>query len=157
MSISSFLIKEAVITELNTTGVLDTLEEGAKRLRDVYHLDISAESIKDYLFQRERLGSTGLTEGVAFPHARVPGVEKVYGLLALSRRGVNFNTEEGKPVHIFLFLIGPEDRPGELLRALAAASRLLRRKKILSMLMDLKDRDKIYNYLIEEDERLEKA
>ena len=156
MSLESFFDRRAVIPDLNGEGILDVIEEGSRRLKEVYNLDISADEITRHLFHRERLGSTGVGEGVAFPHARVPGVDRVCGLLGISHRGVDFKAEDGKPVHIFFFLIGPEKRPADLLQALATASKLLRQKKVRQKLLSTKEPEKIYEILLEEERKLEK-
>lgn len=86
---------------------------------------ISADTIYTRLKQREDQGSTGFGNGIAIPHTRIPGMNDFLLFIVTSRRGVDFQALDKKRVHLFLVLLGPEDRASEHLRILAALSHLL--------------------------------
>jgi PTS system nitrogen regulatory IIA component len=78
------------------------------------------------LAERERLGSTGVGDGVAIPHGRVPGLDHFVAALGVSRGGIPFESVDGAPVDVFFALVGPERAAGEHLKCLARIGRLLR-------------------------------
>jgi PTS system fructose-specific IIA component/PTS system nitrogen regulatory IIA component len=80
------------------------------------------------LLKRERLGSTGIGQGVAIPHAMFDKIKQLVGALATFPGGVDFDSIDGKPVHTAFLLVSPWDRPGDHLRALEKAARYLRDK-----------------------------
>lgn len=86
----------------------------------------TSDEIHRALLQREALGSTGVGDGVAIPHGRLPAIDCFAGALAIRRGGVPFEAVDGRPVSIMFALIGPERAAGEHLKCLARISRVLR-------------------------------
>jgi mannitol/fructose-specific phosphotransferase system IIA component (Ntr-type) len=84
------------------------------------------EGIVKAIMKREDLGSTGIGRGVAVPHTKHPSVDRLVGTVAVSRKGIDFESLDGEPVHLFFLLVSPPDRPGDHLRALENISRQLR-------------------------------
>ena len=76
--------------------------------------------------ERERISTTAIGEGVAIPHGKLPGLERIYGVFARSSEGVDFNSLDGGPTHLFFVLIAPENAAADHLKALARISRLLK-------------------------------
>jgi PTS system fructose-specific IIA component/PTS system nitrogen regulatory IIA component len=105
------------------------------------------------ILKRELLGSTGIGRGVAIPHAKHTGVDKLVGTLALSRGGVAFDSLDGEPVHVFVLLISPQDRPGDHLRALENVSRVLRDDGFVRALRQAQTREAIWELLCEADQQ----
>ncbi len=93
-------------------------------------LKISADTVYDALLHRERLGTTGLGQGIAIPHARLEGVSEMKGCLVTLRTAVDFDAVDGQPVDLFFALFAPEDAGSDHLNALVQASRLLRDMKM---------------------------
>lgn len=91
---------------------------------------LAPREIFDAVLQRERLGSTGVGQGVAIPHARLAGVSEVVGVFARLRTPVDFESIDGRPADLIFMLIAPEDAGAEHLKALARVSRLLRREDV---------------------------
>ncbi len=94
--------------------------------RAAAELGLDAQAISSALLAREELGSTGLGEGFALPHARVPGLDHFFGMFARLNRPIHFDSIDGKPVDLVFLLLIPATAGGEHLAALAAVSRHLR-------------------------------
>jgi nitrogen PTS system EIIA component len=105
------------------------------------------EDIVRAILKRELLGSTGIGRGVAIPHTKHTSAERLLGTVALSRAGVAFDSLDGDPVHIFVLLISPQDRPGDHLRALENVSRCLRDDMFVRALRAATTRDAISGLL----------
>jgi len=88
--------------------------------------DISSEKIYEALVERERMGSTGFEEGVAIPHAKVAGLNNFHLAIAYSKKGVHFDSVDGKKSQLFFAIIGPDERPEQHLQILAQISRISR-------------------------------
>ena len=127
MRMSDFVVREAIVPDLTATtkeavirGMVESLHAaGQFRGADV-------EDIIRAILKRELLGSTGIGRGVAIPHTKHAGVDRLVGTVAVSHTGVPFESLDGEPVFIFVLLISPQDRPGDHLRALENVSRCLR-------------------------------
>jgi PTS system nitrogen regulatory IIA component len=106
-------------------------------------------SVFDVLWERERLGSTGVGQGIAIPHGRVAGLKKVTGFFARLSQPINFESIDDKPVDLVFLLLAPESAGGDHLHALASVSRLLRDAKLCEQIRRAKDADAIYRLLTE--------
>jgi PTS system nitrogen regulatory IIA component len=105
--------------------------------------------IFDVLWERERLGTTGVGHGIAIPHGRVPGLDKVSGFFAKLSQPVNFEAIDDKPVDLVFLLLAPEAAGADHLHALATVSRLLRDPKLCEQLRAAKDANALYKLLTE--------
>jgi fructose-specific phosphotransferase system IIA component len=109
-----------------------------------------APTILQMLRNREQLGSTALSKGVAFPHGRSLAVKKLTILVARSHEGVDFESEDGKPTHLFfLILAPPQDTGNYYLQALGKIAELVRRDEVCSGLMEAEDFDTLTTVLRE--------
>jgi PTS system nitrogen regulatory IIA component len=102
------------------------------------------------LIERERLASTAIGEGVAIPHGKLP-VPKLVGCVGISRRGVDFESMDGRPTHIFFVLVAPENSTGIHLKALARISRLFKDPDFRSRLLQARDAADMFRVLADED------
>jgi fructose-specific phosphotransferase system IIA component len=134
--------KDAVIREL--VGLL--VRSGAIKDKDV-------QKLIRILLDREALGSTGIGQGVAIPHGKSDSVTQLVGAVGVSRHGMNFDSLDGEPTHIFFLLIAPQDSAGPHLKALARISRLLKEKHFREGLRAAKDAKTLIKILQDEDER----
>ena len=117
MKLSDFVVREAIIVDLQATGKEEAIREIVQSLNQAGCLaDGDLESVTRAILGREELGSTGIGQGVAVPHTRHPTVSRLIGTVALSRRGVDFAALDGEPVDIFFLLISPPNQPGDHLR-----------------------------------------
>ena len=152
MRMSDFVVRDAIIPELTAAtkeGVIREMAEGLRAAGQFKGSD--PEDIIRAILKRELLGSTGIGRGVAIPHTKHAGVERLVGSVALSRGGVGFDSLDGEPVHVFVLLISPQDRPGDHLRALENVSRCLRDDAFVRALRAAKTRDEIWKLLEEVD------
>ncbi len=127
IDILSILQKDCCETKLKSRkkdGILRELVSIAKR-SDLL-AEISEEKIYELLRQREEQGSTGIGGGLAIPHTTVPGLEHFVLVLAISRRGVNFDALDKHKVHIFALILGPEGLPKLHIQLLAQLSHIFR-------------------------------
>ncbi|HWG41361.1 MAG TPA: PTS sugar transporter subunit IIA [Gemmataceae bacterium] len=127
MRMSDFVVRDAIIAELpatNKEGVIREMVESLRAAGQFRGADL--EDIIRAILKREFLGSTGIGRGVAIPHTKHNSVERLIGTVALSTKGIAFDSLDGEPVHVFVLLISPQDRPGDHLRALENVSRSLR-------------------------------
>jgi mannitol/fructose-specific phosphotransferase system IIA component (Ntr-type) len=127
MRMSEFVVRDAIIPQLAAAtkeGVIREMVEALRAAGQFRNADL--DDVVRAILKRETLGSTGIGRGVAIPHTKHPGVERLIGTIAVSRTGVPFDSLDGEPVHVFVLLISPQDRPGDHLRALENVSRCLR-------------------------------
>ena len=139
MALSDLLPPYGVVTNLSASSrkqVIQSLAELAVRFCDAYTRDIV-----DAVLERERLGSTGVGDGVAIPHARVEGVDRVFGVFARLKTPVDFDAIDGRPTDLIVMLLAPEDSSAEHLKALARISRLFRREDMRERLRGAADSD----------------
>jgi len=119
---------ESVSVDLNVTSQKQLFQEMATRLITAHDFDISGRDIVAAAMERERLGSTGVGNGVALPHARIAGLDQVVAGFARLSDPMDFDSVDGRPVDLVAFLLAPENAAGAHLRALARVSRTLRRE-----------------------------
>jgi PTS system nitrogen regulatory IIA component len=142
-------------------GVVDDLRAETKEgvLREMSEVaasgipSLSAQSLTSILMERESLGSTGIGDGVAIPHGKVPGLTGLLAVFGRSRAGVQFHSLDGKPAHLFFLVVAPEHSAGMHLKALARISRLLKDARFRRSLLDARDADDLRRVLQDEDDR----
>ena len=124
MKFSDFVVREAILTDLQATTKEGAIHEIVCSLHHAGALkEADLESITRGLLSREEVGSTGIGQGMAFSETRHPAVDRVVGTIALSRRGVEFDALDGEPVDL-LFLLISANGPGHL-RAMEVFNRHL--------------------------------
>ena len=144
MRMSDFVVREAIIPELpssNKEGVIRAMVESLRAAGQFRGADL--EDIIRAILKREFLGSTGIGRGVAIPHTKHTSVERLVGTVAISHKGIAFDSLDGEPVHVFVLLISPQDRPGDHLRALENVSRSLRDDNFVRALRGATTREEI--------------
>jgi len=110
------------------------------------------QAVLESLMEREKLGSTGIGQGVAIPHAKNENVGKLVAALGISKKGVQFDALDGEPVNLIFVLIAPPDSSGLHLKALARISRLLKDKFFRQALREAKSIDEVQKIIQEEDD-----
>jgi PTS system nitrogen regulatory IIA component len=100
---------------------------------------------------REKLGSTGIGDGIAIPHGKIRDLGGVVASFGRSREGVDFESIDQKPTHLFFLLVAPENSAGMHLKALARISRLLKDPNFRKKLMGAGDKDELFQIISEED------
>jgi PTS system nitrogen regulatory IIA component len=135
---------ESVVIDLNASSQKQLFQEMALRLIAANELDIAARDIVAAAMERERLGSTGVGNGVALPHARIAGIDRVMAGFARLADTMEFDSVDGRPVDLVAFLLAPEDAAGAHLRALARVSRKLRREENRARLRSAPDTESVF-------------
>jgi PTS system nitrogen regulatory IIA component len=104
------------------------------------------------LVERERLGSTGIGDGVAIPHGKMNGVRHPIISFGRSKQGLDFESMDGQPVHLFFLLIAPENSSGIHLQVLAKIAKILKNRDFRKKLMEPATREELYQTIVETDE-----
>jgi len=125
MKILEILVANAVILNLGVSSKREVLAEMAASLAKV-EPQVDASQLLDVLLEREALQSTGIGDGVAIPHGKMLGLDRLLATFARSPEGVDFDSIDGQPTHHFFLLVVPEHSGGKYLKALARISRFLR-------------------------------
>jgi PTS system nitrogen regulatory IIA component len=108
----------------------------------------------EVLLEREKLGSTGIGDGIAIPHGKLAGLDNLIISFGRSREGVGFDSLDGNPVYIFFLLMAPENSAGQHLKALAKISRMLKDRDFRKGLTEAESSEEMYNLIIEKDKTL---
>ena len=153
MKIMDFLNRKAIIADLKTANKEGVIRELVDSLVKGGVIKGKKEEIVKILMAREALGSTGIGQGVGIPHGKSPHIKSLVAAFGLSKSGVDFESLDGEPTHIFFLLLAPEDSAGPHLKALARISRLLKDKYIREMLKKAHGEKDIVKIITEEDSK----
>ena len=151
MQINDMFDKNYIIEELKATSKRAVLAE----LSEIFSRDqkgLAPGAMVDVLLEREKLGSTGIGDGIAIPHGKLKGLDRLVISFGRSRQGIDFDAIDGKPVHIFFLLMAPESSTGQHLKALAKISRMLKDPEFRNGLLEAKSAEEIYRKIAEKDE-----
>ncbi len=138
---------EGVIANLRVTSKKQALQELAKRAAEL--TGKPERSIFEVLIERERLGTTGVGNGIAIPHGKLPGLDRLYGLFARLNKPIDFDAIDEQPVDLICLLLAPETAGADHLKALARVSRLLRDSTICEKLRGSDKAEAVYALLTE--------
>ena len=153
MKFADFICHEAIITDLEADGKLEVIRQIVSVLVSAGKIEEQEfEGIVEAILKREELGSTGIGRGVAVPHTKHSTVEKLFGTVAISPSGVDFESLDGEKVRLLFLLISPPDRPGDHLRALENISRQLRDDTFCRFLKQSITPDDVWQLLEEADD-----
>ena len=136
------LEEQCIIFELESTGKEAVLRELAGTVHDKCP-SIDLDTMTQILAEREQLGSTGVGNGVAIPHGKVPGLKKLLLCFGRSSRGINFDAVDNRPVQLFVMILAPPDMAEEYLQTLAWVSRLLKDTTVGNRLLQATDAETI--------------
>ena len=147
MEIEDLITPESVIPRLRASSKKQVLQELAKRAAETTGLPERA--IFDVLLERERLGTTGVGDGIAIPHGKLAELRRLHGLFARLETAVDFDAVDDQPVDLVFLLLAPEGAGADHLKALARVSRLLRDRPICEKLRGAEHPDALYALLTE--------
>lgn len=150
MKISELLNREAIISDLHAVEKPSVIRELATVISA--STKAPAEEIAKVLTEREQLGSTGIGGGIAIPHGKLDSVDSIVVGFGLSKKGVNYDSLDNKPVHIFFVLLTPENSTGGHLKVLAQISKLLKMEPLRKGLLAAESVDEIHQIISEQDE-----
>ncbi len=141
---------------VSTDGVVATLKAGSKKqvLQELSQVaadltGVTSREIFETLLQRERLGSTGVGQGIAIPHGKIAGLDRLYGVFARLETPIEFDSMDDQPVDLVFLLLAPELAGADHLKALARVSRLLRDPSVVAKLRASKKASVLYSVLTE--------
>jgi nitrogen PTS system EIIA component len=150
MKILDVLNKNAILSDLKSTDKKGVIEELVSPLAQISGID--QENLVTVLLERERLGSTGIGGGIGIPHGKLKELETLLLGFGLSRKGVDFESMDNRPTHIFFMLITPENSTGLHLKLLSRISRLLKNETFKEKLQNAAGVDEIFAVIQENDE-----
>lgn len=150
MEINDLLALEGVTADLKATSKKQALQDLARRAADVSGLHERA--VFDVLMERERLGTTGVGNGIAIPHGKLPNLDRLYGLFARLGQPIDFQAIDERPVDLIFVLLAPETAGADHLKALARISRLLRDHAVCEKLRGTDDSEALFAILTASEE-----
>ena len=150
MKIMDILVRDAVILNLESETKEALLAEMAQSLAATVP-SLNADRLLQVLIDREALQSTGIGEGVAIPHGKMAGLDHLVASFARSRKGLDFDSIDGQPTHLFFLLVVPEHSGGQHLKALARISRFFRDAGFRKKLLDASSLEDVFRAIEEED------
>jgi PTS system nitrogen regulatory IIA component len=145
MATTDLVSPNAIIPAMKVNGKKQALQEIAAKAAEL--TGQNEKAILEILLQREKLGSTGVGNGVAIPHGKLPKLGNVFGLFGRLERPVDFEALDGQPVDLIFLLLAPEGAGADHLKALARVARLLRDPEIARKLRASNGAEAIYAVL----------
>ena len=150
MKISQFLHKDSIIADLKAKDKKGVIDELALKISKT--TKTSAKTIAEILLEREQLGSTGIGGGIAIPHGKLNLTESIIIGFGLSKKGIEYESLDNRPVHIFFVLLTSENSTVGHLKVLAQISKLLKTDEFKKGLLSAQSVDDIYEIIMEKDE-----
>jgi nitrogen PTS system EIIA component len=148
MWMSHFIVRDAIIPSLTSTTREGVIREMVESLHAAGQFgNTNLDDIVRAVLRREQLGSTGIGRNIAIPHSRHSAVSQLIGTLAVSKAGVPFDSIDGEPVHLFVMLISPQDRPGDHLRALENVVQTMRDDSLVRSLREAENVEQIWSLI----------
>lgn len=145
MSLKDFISPDSIVSTLRASSKKQAIQELSERA--AISLDRPSREIFDQLLQRERLGSTGIGNGIAIPHARLPGLSQIFGVFARLDKPVDFDAVDDEPVDLLFLLLAPEGEGADHLKALSRIARMLRDADTADKLRATRDPEALYAIL----------
>jgi len=151
MRLSEILDANNIIPDLKAKDKKKALEELAETIVNT-RPSLDKDSLVKVLLERERLGSTGIGDGVAIPHGKFHGISEPVISFGRSLKGLDFDAMDGQPVFLFFLLVAPENSASVHLKALARIAKLLKNSSFRKTLMEIQSRQELYETIIQNDE-----
>ena len=152
MNFTEILKRDFILEELEARNQHDVLAE----LVGVFAkggVRFDPEAMLQVLLERERLGSTGIGDGIAIPHGKLQGLDEILLSFGRSSEGIAFDAMDGKPVHLFFLLMAPENSAGLHLKILAKISRMLKDPALRDNLLRAKSKERIWRIIEEQEQK----
>ncbi len=152
MRLADVLSEDRIMTGLEAGEKKELLEKMVSRAASLDNA-VEKDAVLKALIERERLGTTGIGHGVAIPHGRVKGLKEIIVFFGRSEKGVDFDSMDRMPVHLFFVIMAPEHSAAAHLKVLASISHLLKNQDLRLKLMTANGRSEIYRAIIEAERR----
>lgn len=153
MNLSEIISREAILPELTARDKVAVLTELVEPLIAL-EPDLDRDELVGILLEREKLGSTGIGDGIAIPHGKVPSTDQLLISFGRSPGGIDFDSMDGQPAFLFFLLLAPESSTGSHLKALAKLSRLLKDPSFREGLQQAPDAESIFRMIVNREEKV---
>jgi PTS system nitrogen regulatory IIA component len=153
VKLADILKESCVIADIKGVTKKEILFEMVETLKKAKLID-DIDSVVEIIMERERLGSTGIGDGVAIPHGKMKKLNTILCAAARSKEGVNFDAVDRQPVHIFFLVLAPEDSASLHLKVLSRISKVLRDQSFRKQILKLANAHEIYTNIVEADDKL---
>ena len=150
MRLNEFLGAQQIVSELQGQSKPQIIAELAQALART-HAGLDGNYLTQVLLAREELASTAVGDEIAIPHGKIDSVDRLIGCVGRSTAGVDFDSLDGRPTHLFFALIAPGNSPGIHLKALARISQLFRNTDFRASLMKAPTADAMFRLIEEAD------
>ncbi|MDR3071465.1 MAG: PTS sugar transporter subunit IIA [Endomicrobium sp.] len=150
MKIMDFLSQDAIVIDLKSEDKKSAITELVDVLKNTKKIK-KTDEIVNVVLEREKLGSTGIGQGVAIPHGKTDILHEQLGVLGISHKGIEFNSLDGDLVYIIFLLAGPVEVAGQHLKALSKISRLFKDKFLRQAIRDATTKEEIVKIIQQED------
>ena len=148
MKLSDFLGENVIKTDLEAEDKMEAIEELIDLLISEHEISLrDREEILDVVFQRERSMSTGVGETIAIPHGSMDCVDEIVGAIGISKKGIDFDSFDGAPVHIVILLLVPKTKFGKHIKTLAQIARTLGQVDIRNSICSAESSEKVLEIL----------
>ncbi len=153
MKIQKLLLQDMILPELESEDRSGVLKEMVTYLKKKEKIS-KEKDLFDRLLQREKLGSTAIGDGVAIPHCKMKGTKNPIVMLSVSKKGVNFQSLDGNPSHVFFLVVSSPDNPSLNLQILASIAHLVRKSSsLLKRILDAQNIQTILDIIREEENK----
>jgi len=152
MNMKDALRESCVIADLKGGTKEEVLTELVSALKNAGLVQDVGQAV-GVILEREKLGSTGIGDGVAIPHGKMKGLNRILCVFGRSKEGIDFDAVDGKPVNIFFLLLAPEDSAGLHIQMLSRISRILRDPSFRKRLIEEGDDRDLFANIVEEDKK----
>jgi PTS system nitrogen regulatory IIA component len=152
MNMKDVLRESCVITNLAGSTKTEVLSELVQSFKEAGLIDNVDEAV-NVVLDREKLGSTGIGDGIAIPHGKMKGIDRILCAFGKSKEGIDYDAVDGKPAHIFFLLLAPEESAGLHIQMLSRISRILRDQTFRKQLVEQSENINLYSEIVEQDEK----
>lgn len=152
MTIRNILSEDLIKIPLESTTKEDIIKEMVDLLYKINKIQ-DRQKLLNSIIEREKLMSTGVGDGVAIPHGKAEGIKELAAAFGITKRGIEFQSIDDKPVHLIFLLVGPINQPGPHLKALSRISRLMHKAEFRDKLMASRNPTEIMQSIIDEEKK----
>lgn len=152
MKIQDLLQKNAILPDIAKTEKNEVLQQMATYMATLYGLP-NGEDIAAKVIEREADMSTGIGYGIAIPHARVPGIDRLYLAVGRSLAGIEFNAIDEQPVNLLFMILSPKNTSSEHTQVLSKLSRIMSYEEVRSKLLEVKTPEQIVDVIVKSENK----
>lgn len=152
MKVQDLLQKNAILIELNSIDKKEVLNQMARFMASLYGLQ-DGDGISQKILERETDMSTGIGYGIAIPHARIAGIDRLYMVAARHKTGIDFNAIDEQPVHLLFMMISPMNTSAEHTQILSSLSRIMSYEDVRKKLLNANTAEQFLDVLVKSENK----